>query len=173
MAKPEIVLVPHEDFECTRFSLVGQYGDGNQFMAFVTGAFPQDWWGSGRSPEYLRNHWPEHKRWYAVLHRFGPDGEHLGTDARSGGTTAEGEDAAIDRANKELEAMLASVTPFHPCDIRVKPFGIETDGYLFGLVYRIENAEDPNDPERILESVTLEPNDIIFHPPWDTGEYST
>src|SRR6516162_8392903 len=89
MVEPELLLVPYTDFD-DRFGLVGQYADGNQFMAFVTGAFPKDWWSGSHSPEYLRNRWAEHKRWYAVLHRFGPRGEHLGTKVRSGGTTAEG-----------------------------------------------------------------------------------
>src|SRR4051812_25234057 len=108
MAEPAQLLIPHEDFEYARFSLVGQYGGGNQFMAFVTGAYPGDWWSGNRPPEYLRNRWAEHKRWYAVLHRFGPSGNHLGTEARLGGTTAEGQGEAIERATRELAAMLAS-----------------------------------------------------------------
>lgn len=171
MAEPEQLLVPHEDFEHARFGLVGRYGPGNQFMAFVTGAFPRGWWSGSRSPEYLRDRWAEHKRWYAVLHRFGPGGEHLGTEARSGGTTAEGEAEAMDRADRELADMLGSVTPYRPCDILVRPFGVELDGYFFGLVYTAKSADDPDDPGN--EYVMLEPNDIMFHPPWDSGEYST
>jgi hypothetical protein len=172
VAEPELLRIPYfADDE--RFGLVGQYGEGNQFMAFVTGAMPKDWWSGNRPPEYLRTRWAEHKRWYAVLHRFGPGGEHLGTEARSGGTTAEGEAEAIDRADRELAAMLSSVTPFRPCDIRVRPFAVEIDGYFFGLVYKCVDAEAPNDPSVKDEYVMLEPNDIMFHPPWDSGEYST
>lgn len=173
MAEPEQLLVPHEDFEDARFSLVGRYGPGNQFMAFVTGAFPRDWWSGSRSPEYLRDRWAEHKRWYAVLHRFGPGGEHLGTEARSGGTTADGEAEAIDRADRELTSLLESVTPYRSGDIRVRPFGVEIDGYFFGLEYRLNNYDDPANPDATYECVMLEPNDIMFHPPWDSGEYST
>jgi formate hydrogenlyase regulatory protein HycA len=173
VAEPELLLIPHEDFEYTRFSFVGRYGDGNQFMAFVTGAFPKDWWSGNYPPEYLRGRWAEHKRWYAVLHRFGPGGDHLGTEARSGGTTAEGQAEAIDRAERELAVLLASVAPFRPCGIRVKLFGVEIDGYYFGLDYKCVDAEDPENPSATDEYVMLEPNDIMFHPPWDSGEYST
>jgi formate hydrogenlyase regulatory protein HycA len=152
---------------------VGQYGSGNQFMPFVTWAFQRDWWSGNRPPEYLRERWAEHKRWYAVLHRFDPGGEHLGTEARARGTTAKGEGEAIARAHRELAVMLASVTPFHSCDIRVRPFGVEIDGYFFGLVYQCVDAEDPDDPSARHECVMLEPSDIMFHPPWDSGEYST
>jgi formate hydrogenlyase regulatory protein HycA len=167
------LLVPWEDYEYGRFNLVGRYGGGNQFMAFVTGAFPTGWWSGNRPPEYLRNRWAEHKRWYAVLHRFDPDGNHLGTEARSGGTTAGGESEAIDRAEAALAQMLGSLGPRELCDIRVRPFGVEIDGYLFGLEYKCVDAEDPDDPTATHEYVMLEPNDIMFHPPWDSGEYST
>lgn len=173
MAEPEQLLIPYEDFEYARFNLVGRYGGGNQFMAFVTGAFPRDWWSGSHSPQYLRNQWAGHKRWYAVLHRFGPAGEHLDTEAHSGGTTASGEVEAIDRADRELTFMLESVKPYDLRDIRVKPFGVEVDGYFFGLVYTNENMGDPDNPEAMNEYVMLEPNDIMFHPPWDSGEYST
>jgi formate hydrogenlyase regulatory protein HycA len=173
VAEPEHLLVRYENVEEARFNLVGRYGDGSQFMAFVTGAFPRDWSSGNRSPEYLRDRWAEHKRWYAVLHRFGPGGEHLGTEARSGGTTSEGQDEAVDRAYRELDDLLASVTPRCPCDIRVKPFGVEIDGYFFGLEYQLNNYDDPANPEATYECVMLEPNDIMFHPPWDSGQYST
>jgi hypothetical protein len=50
---------------------------------------------------------------------------------------------------------------------------VERDGYFFGLVYECVDAEDPDDPTATNEYVMLEPNDIMFHPPWDSGEYST
>ena len=173
MAEPERLRVPHEDFEHARFSLVGRYGEGNHFMAFVTRAFPADWWSGSRPLEYLRERWAEHKRWYAVLHRFGPGGEHLGTDARPGGTSAEGQAEAIERADRALADMMASVTPYRPGDIWVRPFRVEFEGYCFGLVYVAKAVEDPDVPGQTTEWVMLEPNDIMFHPPWDSGEYST
>jgi formate hydrogenlyase regulatory protein HycA len=173
VAEPERLLIPFEDFEYARFNLIGRYAGNNQFMAFVTGAFPADWWSGDRPPEYLRNRWAEHKRWYAVLHRFGPDGTHLGTEVWNGGTTADGQGEAIERAGKKLNELLESLGPREPCDIRVKPFGVDVDGYLFGLVYQLNNYEDPANPDGTHECVMLEPNDIMFHPPWDSGDYST
>ena len=142
-------------------------------MAFVTGAFPADWWSGRYTPEYLRSRWAEHKQWYAVLHRFDSGGDHLSTEARSGGTSGGGEREAIERAVGLLDEMLASLGECHPCDIEVRPFGVEIDGYFFGLVYRCEDSDDPDDPGAACECVMLEPNDIMFHPPWDSGEYST
>jgi hypothetical protein len=173
MAEPDRLLIPYEDFEDSRFNMVGRYGGDNQFMAFVTGAFPADWWSGNRPAEYLRTSWAEHKRWYAVLHRFDSKGDHLGTEARSGGTTASGQTEAIERADKELSKLLESLGPREFCDIRVRPFGVEIDGYFFGLVYHCENAENPDDPSATQEYVMLEPNDVMFHPPWDSSEYST
>ena len=55
-----------------------------------------------------------------------------------------------------------------PCDIYVKPFSAEIDGVLYELVYESGVDEDEGD-----EYVMLWPNDVMFHPPWDSGEYST
>ena len=55
----------------------------------------------------------------------------------------------------------------------MRPFGVEIDGYFFGLVYRCEDADDRDMPDAVCEHVTLEPNDAMFHPPWDRGEFST
>ena len=92
---------------------------------------------------------------------------------RSGGTTAEGEDKAIEHADEELATLLKSLGPREHRDIHVKTFGVETDGYFFGLVYERKNCDDPANPDATYDAVMLEPNDIIFHPPWDSGEYST
>jgi hypothetical protein len=108
-----------------------------------------------------------------VLHRFDAAGNHLGTEAHSGGTTADGEGLAIKRADKELVKLLRLLGPCEPSDIRVKPFGVEFDGYFFGLVYQLNSYDDPANPGGTYECVMLEPNDVMFHPPWDSGEYST
>jgi hypothetical protein len=173
VAKPEKVLIPYVADEHSRFHHVGRCGPAEQFMAFVTGAFPADWWSGKYQPEYLSSRWKEHKRWCAVLHRFDSDGNHVSTVARSGGTTALGAREASDRAVGLLAEMLASLGESYPCDIQVKPFGVEIDGYFYGLRYCREDADDPDDPGAASESVLLEPNGIMFHPPWDSGEYST
>ena len=59
-----------------------------------------------------------------------------------------------------------------PCDIQVRLFSVGSDEYLLGLVYACVDAEDPDNPGAIEEWVMLEPNDIMFHPPWGSGSYS-
>ncbi|MCE9554123.1 MAG: hypothetical protein K8T91_12210 [Planctomycetes bacterium] len=172
MAAPDLLLITWESDQLDRFHLIGRYSDGNQYMAFVTGAFPADWWSGSRPADYLRLFWAEHKRWYAVLHRFDAAGKHLGTEVRSGGTTADGESQAIERAAEELEGLLAMLGPREPCDIAIRPFEVEVDGYMFGLIYECVDAEGP-DSSATHEYVMLQPNDVMFHPPWDSGEYST
>jgi formate hydrogenlyase regulatory protein HycA len=162
---PERLRVPRDE---GRFEHVGRYGSGNQFMAFVTGAFPE-----GDPYPDPAGDWASKKRWYAVLHRFDAAGNHLGTDAWSGGTTAEGQERAVRRAWRKLEEMLASLGDYEVCDIAVKPFRFEQDGYLFGLVYERNSYDDPDNPGAGYACVMLWPNDIMFHPPWDSGEYST
>ena len=162
---PDTLLIPHNDH---RFEYVGRYGGGKQFMAFVTGAFPE-----GDPYPDPGGDWASKKRWYAVLHRFDAAGNHLATDAWSGGTTAEGEDEACERAWRRLGEMLASLGGYELCDVAVKPFRFEHDGYLFGLVHGRTSYGDPDHPDAASEYVMLWPNDIMFHPPWDSGEYST
>jgi formate hydrogenlyase regulatory protein HycA len=122
---------------------------------------------------YLRTQWAEHKRSYAVLHRFDASGNHLGTDAWSGGTTADGEEEACGRACRKLAELLGSLGECQPGDICVKPFRFEQDGYLFGLLYKRHSHDDPDKPDAGYECVMLWPNDVMFHRPWDSGEYST
>jgi hypothetical protein len=173
VAKPDKLLIPYVADERSRFHHIGRYGPGNLFMALGTGAFPGDWSSDSYSPEYCKLHWAEHKRWYAVLHRFDADGNHLATEAQYGGTTASGEREANKEARRFLEAMLASLGPYDACDICVRLFRVEIDGYVFGLVYHCEDADDPDESDAVCEYVMLEPNDIMFHPPWDSGEFST
>jgi formate hydrogenlyase regulatory protein HycA len=166
MAAPEKLRIPYEDWEDARFEYVGQYGGGNQFMAFVTGAFP--------GPDHFPNpggNWREIKRWSAVVHRFDRDGNHLGTEARLGGFDIEGRAAAGEKAWHHLGQILKDlgVENARPCDIHVKPFSAEVDGVVYALEYEREVTDDGE----VLEHVMLWPNDIMFHPPWDGGKYST
>lgn len=132
---------------------LGIFRGCRQFMGFVTATLPSP------SP----TDWEVHKRWYAVLHRFDPLGDHLGTDAWFAGTSADGEDEAIDRAR--LSEMIESLGRIMYCDIDVKLFQVEVDGQIFGLV-------DGSDPEEGIERVLLLPNDLAFFAPWD-GSYDT
>jgi formate hydrogenlyase regulatory protein HycA len=66
--------------------------------------------------------------------------------------------------------MIAGLVEIEYGDIRVKPFRLEIGGVVHGLIYRSEFWEEDGEEH---EWVMLEPNDIMFHPPWDSGEYST
>ncbi|MDX1934005.1 MAG: hypothetical protein SFU56_15500 [Capsulimonadales bacterium] len=169
MAAPDRLRIPYEDDEYSRFDLVGKYGEDQQFMAFITGAMPMDWSVDNYSELYLRTNWQRHKRWYAVVHHFDADGNHLRTDARLGGTD---DDPQIwDQADQHLKTLVDELGPLRLEDINVCLFSVEIDNYLFGLIY--ERLEEDVAPEEDIDWVMLEPNDIMFHRPWDSGEYST
>jgi hypothetical protein len=164
MAHPETLRVVHENWKGDRFHYIGCDRTGNQFMAFVSGAFPE----SGPTTE-----WEKTKRWYAILHRFDPEGNHLSTQVSNGGTTAEGEEHSCTCAWKKLGEMLHGLDIDRLCDINIKPFVYEEEGYRFALVYEQRSYDDPGNPGAGYECVMLWPNDIMFHPPWDSGQYST
>jgi hypothetical protein len=165
---PDTLRIPYEGLECARFNCVGRCADGRQFMAFVTGAFPDDYdWQRICDPH--NNDWQTDKRWLAVFHLFDAEGHHVGSEARLGGYDSEGWEIAGDKARAELEKMLSHLGPdVTMCDIYVKPFSVVIDGVTHGLSY---NHFAEGDFE--CESMMLEPRDIMFHPPWESGEYST
>ena len=137
---------------------IGQYGPGNQFMAFVVATLP----------EILPQDWERHKRWYAVLHTFDAEGHHLNTEARFAGVTADGEDAVTARAWGLLEGMLTDFEPVTRTDIEAKLFSVQVDGQTFGLVDTSFRSEEGV----FYEEVSLLPNDFIFSEPWD-GDFDT
>ena len=162
MASPDKIRIPYQDFDGTRFDCIGRYAGGNQFMAFVTGAFP----GQDRYPDPAGN-WREIKSWVAVLHKFDAEGNHIGSESRLGGFDAEGRQRAGEKAWHQLAQMLedAGLENAQPCDIYIKPFSVEIDNVVHELVYENHGERE--------EYVMLWPNDIMFHPPWDSGRYST
>jgi len=136
-------------------------------MAYVTGAFP----GRDRYPDTTGD-WRQRKSWNAVIHRFDSDGNHIGSEAKRGGYDIEGRDVAGDKAWEHLQTMLAEIGLQNPqlCDIYIKLFAAEIDDVTYELEY-VHGADEDNGEE--YEYVMLWPNDIMFHPPWDSGEYST
>jgi hypothetical protein len=167
MAKPDKLRIAYE--EGSRFDCVGRLPDGAQFMAFVTGAFP-----TGQK-YYLGDDWQCRKKWLAVLHRFDTDGNHTGTETRLGGYDVEGRDTSGEKAFGHLQDMLVELAAGgrpELCDIWVRMFSVEIDGVTHGLFYE-QSEEEPEPGEERGEWVMLEPWDIMFHPPWDSSEYST
>ena len=173
MSYPILLRIPFEDHEYGRFSRIGHTANGRQFMAFVSGAMPRDWWSGKYPPQFIQANWARFKRWYAVLHLFDSTGNHIQTEAWSGGTTYSGQQQAMECADRKLGEMLSSLGPVQFADINVGTFVVEQDGYLFGLIHEVKSRDDPENPEATFESIMLEPNDIMFHPPWNSGEYST
>jgi formate hydrogenlyase regulatory protein HycA len=163
-----MLLIPYEDFEGGRFTHVGRYGAGEQFMGYVTYAYPKFYHTEETTPDG-QDFWRQHINCFAVLHRFDAVGRHLGTDVEA----VEGTPDSGQRDWAKLEQMIAGLAPVEFCDIRVKPFRVEVGKIVHGLIYECVDAEDPDDPNATVEYVMLEPNDIMFHPPWDSGEYST
>lgn len=164
MAVPDRLRIPQD----SRIGYMGRLADGTQFLAFVTGAFPVGF------DDFAGNTWRRHKRWLAVLHRFDADGNHLATDTRLGGFDSEGQDVAVDKAWRALEQLLSDLkggNELEPCDIWVRLFTVEIDGVVHGIIYEHRLGEEGEDSD--YEGVLLVPPDIMFDPPWDSGEYST
>lgn len=160
-----ILRVPFEPE--SRFDCIGRYGDGNQFMAFVTGAFP----GRGQFPDPSSD-WQAKKSWNAVIHKFDSQGNHLSSQVKLGGHEKDGRDVAGNLAWQHLERMLHDLGLFNPslCDIHIKPFSVEVQGVYYELEY-VHEVDEENGDE--FEHMMLWPNDVMFHPPWDSGNYST
>ena len=168
MAEPDTLLIPYEDFEGGRFTHVGRYGDGNQFMAYLTYADPKIYHTEEVTPDG-QILFRRHIDCFAVLHRFDDAGHHLGTDVERVQGTPDSEQ----RDWLKLHELITGLGKVEFCDIRVKLFRIEFGKIVHGLIYECVDAEDPEDSSATYEYVMLEPNDIMFHPPWDSGEYST
>jgi hypothetical protein len=98
---PDTIHIPHDDH---RFEYVGHLADGRQFMAYVTGAFPD-----GVKLNRDTDEWRRVKSWSAVLHLFDAEGNHLSSEVRLGGYDIEGRDVAGEKAWSELEKMLAKL----------------------------------------------------------------
>ncbi len=146
------------------FNCVGKTSNNEQFLTFVTGAYPiNPETGEPTFPDPSDPEWQVKKRWYGVVHVFDMEGNHLKYLAMSGGTQADGKNESCQRAFAMTNDAVLSLGELEFCDIYVKEFSVEKEGYLFALVYN--KTEDG-------EHVILWPNDIMFHPPWD-GEYST
>ncbi len=152
MAIPERVPIAYEPDYRTR--TIGAYEDG-QFFGSVTATLED---GIGAADD-----WSRHKRWYAVLHRFGPDGDHTGSQIWYAGTS-EDEEASIVRARACLADWLEALPGRVFEDIAVKLFHVDHEGHTFGLVDQSEDYD--------ADHAELVPDDLGFDPPWD-GFYDT
>jgi len=148
---PDRIPIAHEPGHDT--DTIGRFR-GGQFFGCVVAAFRGPWPEEG---------WQAHKRWYAVLHRFDAEGNHVNTDAWFAGTTADGERAVIARAEERLGGWLADLPDLAYGDIAVKLFAVVIDDVRFGLIDETDEDHD---------HVELYPNELGFDEPWD-GLYDT
>lgn len=163
MATPEKLRIPYEPGDWGSFRHIGTLSDGRLFLAGVTSAFP------GPYPyRHIRGDWRNHKRWLAVLHTFDSDGMYLASDVRLGGLESEGRDVAGNKAAVALTEILSPLT-YELTDIAIRVFETEVEGIHYSLKYE-SGTDDAGEP---WEWVMLFPNAIMFHPPWDSGLYST
>jgi formate hydrogenlyase regulatory protein HycA len=146
---PEKIPVCRDEFYMKN---IGHAADGRQFMGFVVATLPM---------RKLDEDWPRHKRWYAVLHIFDDEGTHLRSDHWFSGTTADGEDTVCAKAKSKLKKMITQLGHVTFDDVAVRLFSVTIEGHRFGMIADEE-----------FGTVSLEPNDFVFYPPWD-GEYDT
>jgi hypothetical protein len=163
---PDKLRIPAEDPEYARFDFVGRCG-AQQVLAFVSGAFPDGYpWQRYADPQ--NRDWRRDKRWLAVIHVFDGEGNHTGSGSRLGGYDIEGRDIAGEKASAQLARMLQELGPVKPADIYVKLFSVVMDNVTHGLFYT-HFVEDEDEAEWVM----LKPRDVMFHPPWDSGQTSS
>ncbi|MFK7772968.1 MAG: hypothetical protein AB8F94_12555 [Saprospiraceae bacterium] len=149
MKFPEKIRV--ERIEDYHTHYIGKYNGENQFLGDQTFVFKNN-----RIPE--DDNWEKYRREYIVIYLFDKVGNFLGIEYQFAGTT---DSIQFDMGSK-LEEMVGELGEIEFCNIEVKPFQIEIDGSLFGLI-----------PNKESEMIELQPsNTIAFGEPWD-GDYNT
>lgn len=130
---------------------IGKYDNGKQFFGyqhFVNDISNND------------TDWTKRRHEYVLLYLFNEEGDLISYDYWYAGTTS---DLNCD-TEKKLKEMIKKLGKVKYCNIKVKPFQIEIDNHIFGLI-----AFQDSDYER----VELYPSNVIaFTEPWD-GEYDT
>ncbi|MBG0817876.1 hypothetical protein [Planomonospora sp. ID82291] len=150
MAIPEMIPIRYVPGRHT--GMIGRWNDG-QFLGSVAAAFPQRHALTGdRSCD---------AHWYTVLHTFDDAGHHIGSRIRRTG----GDDdrrTATGFGRDRLARWLGALPGLRFGDIAIRPFYIEFDDVLFGLICEFEGDEHAE----------LYPDLLGFYEPWD-GSYET
>ncbi len=157
---PNRIPVKRYDIDHSGTKYIGKYGKGNQFWAQVVAAFRKVTLDGTAAPD----DWQSRKCWYAILHKFDSRGNHLGTDYKFSGTTADAEDAVLDEAKLHMDKFIEALGPVKYGNISIRLFKVEIDGNVFGMV--------DSSTEEWGDIATMEPGDLVFYPPWN-GEYDT
>lgn len=132
---------------------LGRGSEGKLFWGYETFVFEKTF------PKIEKDNWKKYRREYAVFHTFDSDGNYLSTKYYFGGTT---DVCDIEKLENQIEKWVAEFEEIEYCDIEIKLFQTEIDGYIFGLI--------PNEKDK---SIDLQPSSTIsFQEPWN-GEYYT
>ena len=143
--------IPIERMEDYHTHYIGKYEGGNQFWGYDTFVTS----GERKSVE---ESWQQFRREYVVLYLFDKDGNFIEVKSEFAGTT----DSLKFDTETKLEEMVSKLSEIEYCNIEVKLFEIEIDGFKFGLI--------PDEESKMIE---LQPSSTIaFSEPWD-GEYYT
>ena len=143
--------IPVERMEDYHTHYIGKYENGNQFLGCETFVFTTKQFPEGEK-------WQKYRREYTVLYLFDKEGNFNEAKYEFAGTT---HSLKFD-TNEKTEEMVTQLGEIEYCNIEVKLFEIEIDGFKFGLI--------PNEESKMIE---LQPSSTIsFSEPWD-GEYYT
>jgi hypothetical protein len=144
MVLPDVVKILHLSYDHT--DAIGRYAEG-QFFA-----------DGGICP--VRG--AERFRWYYVVHLFADDGGHVDSHVWSGGTDSPvhaSQDVPERRyARRKFRMLLDGLPERQYCDIAIRPFRLDVQGIVFGLID--ESARNERD------TFVLYPGGLTFQPPW-------
>lgn len=139
--------IPVERMEDYHTHHIGKYENGSQFFGYGTFVFTE-------IP--IPENWEKYRREYAVLYLFDEEGNFKEAKYEFAGTS---DSLKFDTEDK-IEEFLSKLGEIEYCNIKIKSFEIEIDGFKFGLI--------PNEESEMIE---LQPSNT-FGEPWD-GEYDT
>lgn len=142
---------------------IGSYENGF-FMGFVVADLKNS----------TKNLNQEQKIIYSVLHLFDKQGNHTESLIDNHSTVSENEMPETTIAKHSLQNKLNKLPNKIYNDISIKRFQILHDGIKFGLLTAEELGHyfPDLDESANQNQVTLWPNDLLFHAPWN-GDYGT
>lgn len=143
--------IPICQMEDLHTAFIGRFGADRQLQFFLT--------ESSVRPHRRTEGSDRGRMEYVVLYLFNSEGELI---KHHHSVALPYEQWSEDHADAERTRLLDLLDDYSLEDIEIKPFRLEIDGHVFGLI---------PDPER--ESLHLQPgSSITFMEPWD-GEYYT